>query len=265
VIGVDDAHDLDEVSASLLHQLVLRNTAAVILTLRTGRSAPDAVTALWKDGLLRRRELRSLSLEETAELVQLVLGDRLDSMAASRFWVMSGGNPLYLRLLVEGEREAGRLTRIAGVWQWAGRPAVSAGLVELVRQRIGHLSESQREVLEYLALSEPIGVSLLTGLTDAGALEQLEARGIVEVSRTDGGCGPGWRTRSTARSSARSWGCCGPAGSAAGWRGRSRRPGTGGTATRCAGRCWRSHRTGRPVRGCSWPGPSRPRSGSTWS
>lgn len=183
VIGVDDAHHLDDVSSSLLHQLVLRNTAAVILTLRTGQPAPDAVTALWKDGLLRRLELQSLSLEETAELLRLVLGGPLDSMAASRFWVLSGGNPLYLRLLVDGELEAGRLAQIAGVWQWGGRPIVSAGLAELIGQRIGHLSQSQREVLEYLALSEPIGVSLLTGLTDPDAVEQAEARGLAEVYR----------------------------------------------------------------------------------
>ena len=183
VIGVDDAHHLDDVSSSLLHQLVQRNTAAVILTLRTGHPAPDAVTALWKDGLLRRLELQSLSLDETAELVRLVLGGRLDSMAANRFWVMSGGNPLYLKLLVDGELEAGRLAQIASVWQWDGRPAVSAGLAELIGQRIGHLSQSQREVLEYLALSEPIGVSLLTGLTDQDAVEQVEARGLVEVYR----------------------------------------------------------------------------------
>ncbi len=172
VIGVDDAHHLDDLSSSLLHQLVLRNAAAVVVTVRTGQPAPDAVTALWKDGLLRRLELQSLSSEETAELLGLVLDGRLDSVAANRFWMLSGGNPLYLRQLVDGELEAGRLAQAAGVWQWAGRPAVSAGLAELIRQRIGHLSQQEREVLDYLALSEPLGVSLLTGLTDPDAVEQ---------------------------------------------------------------------------------------------
>ncbi len=37
VIGVDDAHLLDELSATLVHQLVLRRAASVVLTLCTGR------------------------------------------------------------------------------------------------------------------------------------------------------------------------------------------------------------------------------------
>jgi hypothetical protein len=50
IIGVDDAHLLDELSAVLVHQLVLRQAASVVLTLRTREGAPDAVMALWKDG-----------------------------------------------------------------------------------------------------------------------------------------------------------------------------------------------------------------------
>ena len=46
VIGVDDAHLLDELSATLVHQLVLRRAASVVLTLRSGEATPDAVTAL---------------------------------------------------------------------------------------------------------------------------------------------------------------------------------------------------------------------------
>lgn len=58
VIGVDDAHLLDRVSALLVQQMVIRQQAAVVVTVRTGEPAPDAVTALWKDGLLDRLELR---------------------------------------------------------------------------------------------------------------------------------------------------------------------------------------------------------------
>ena len=54
LVVVDDARLLDNLSAFVLHQLVLRRSATVIATIRTGAPAPDAVTALWKDGLLRR-------------------------------------------------------------------------------------------------------------------------------------------------------------------------------------------------------------------
>jgi predicted ATPase len=57
LVLVDDAHLLDDLSALIVHQLVLQNVASVIATIRTGEPMPDAVTALWKDNLLRRLEL----------------------------------------------------------------------------------------------------------------------------------------------------------------------------------------------------------------
>jgi DNA-binding CsgD family transcriptional regulator len=181
VVGVDDAHLLDELSAVLVHQLVLRRAVSVVLTLRTGETAPDAVTALWKDGHLPRLELDPLSQDETATLVEARLGGPVDSGAARRLWSSTRGNALYLWQLVDGELESGRLRQVAGVWRWSGELALSPGLVELVSTRIGQLPEAQREVLEVLALGEPLGVPLLVRLTDAVAVEQVEARGLVEV------------------------------------------------------------------------------------
>jgi len=181
VVGVDDAHLLDELSAVLVHQLVLRRVASVVLTLRSGESAPDAVTALWKDGHLPRLELAPLSPAETATLVEARLGGPVDSAAARRLWSLTRGNGLYLRQLVDGELESSRLRQVAGVWRWTGEPELSPGLVELVSARIGRLPQAQRDVVEVLAFGEPLGIPLLVGLTDALAVEQVEARGLVEV------------------------------------------------------------------------------------
>ncbi|MGH3847985.1 MAG: helix-turn-helix transcriptional regulator, partial [Pseudonocardiaceae bacterium] len=181
IVGVDDAHLLDELSAVLVHQLVLRRAASVVLTLRTGEVAPDAVTALWKDGHLPRLELQPLSRDETATLVEARLGGAVDSAAARRLWGITQGNALYLRQLVDGELESSRLHQVAGVWRWSGEPKLSPGLVELVSARIGRLSDAQRDVVEVLAFGEPLGVSLLAELTDALAVEQVEARGLIEV------------------------------------------------------------------------------------
>lgn len=181
VVGVDDAHLLDELSATLVHQLVLRRVANVVLTLRSGESAPDAVTALWKDGHLPRLELQPLSQDEAATLVEARLGGPVDSGAARRLWSLTRGNALYLRQLVDGELESSRLQQVAGVWRWWGEPELSPGLVELVSARIGQLPEAQRDVVEVLAFGEPLGIPLLAELTDALAVEQVEARGLVEV------------------------------------------------------------------------------------
>jgi len=50
---VDDAHDLDILSATLVYQLALARAARMIVTARAD-AAPEAIAALWTDGLLDR-------------------------------------------------------------------------------------------------------------------------------------------------------------------------------------------------------------------
>ena len=63
VLGVDDAHLLDDASAALVHHLVIAGVASVVATVRTGQTAPDPVTALWKDGAVERLEVQALARE----------------------------------------------------------------------------------------------------------------------------------------------------------------------------------------------------------
>jgi hypothetical protein len=101
LLVVDDAHLLDDTSAALLHQLVQAGAARVIVTLRSGAPAPDAVRALWKDELLPRLEVQPLSEEETAALVGSVLGGHVDSGCRARLWSLTRGNALFLRQVVD--------------------------------------------------------------------------------------------------------------------------------------------------------------------
>ncbi len=181
VLGVDDAHLLDELSATLVHQLVTRREARVVLTVRSGEPAPDAVSGLWKDGHLQRLELQPLSLNMTAALLEEALGGLVAAGTARELWSITRGNPLYLQQLVQGELESGRLGRAAGIWRWSGQPRLSSGLAELIQARIGRLSDAERDVVEVLAFADPLGVALLTGLTTAEAVERVEARGLIEV------------------------------------------------------------------------------------
>lgn len=181
VIGVDDAHLLDAASAVVVHQMVLLERATVVLTVRSGQPTPDAVTALWKDGHLRRLELQPLSAAETQALLEAVLGGPLNTTAGRRLWTTTQGNPLYLRALLDGERASGRLREAGGVWQWTGEPRLSPELSELIDQRVGELSTSERDLLDVLAFGEPLDLEVLAELADHTTLEILEERGVVEV------------------------------------------------------------------------------------
>ncbi|HWT47324.1 MAG TPA: AAA family ATPase, partial [Mycobacterium sp.] len=55
---VDDAHDLDVLSATLVYQLALAGTARMIVTARAD-TAPEAIAALWTDGLLDRIDIQA--------------------------------------------------------------------------------------------------------------------------------------------------------------------------------------------------------------
>ena len=114
LVLVDDAHLLDDLSALIVHQLVLQEVASVVATIRTGESTPDAVTALWKDGLLRRLELQPLSHNESADLLQSVLHGRVSSDCARRMWTLSRGNVLFLHHLVEHVVVTARVVVYAG-------------------------------------------------------------------------------------------------------------------------------------------------------
>jgi tetratricopeptide (TPR) repeat protein len=59
LLVVDDAHDLDILSATLVYQLALARTARMIVTARGPDfgAAPEAIAALWTDGLLDRIDI----------------------------------------------------------------------------------------------------------------------------------------------------------------------------------------------------------------
>src|SRR5690606_30762368 len=74
LLFIDDAHLMDDASATLVHQVAVTGVATVLVTVRSGEPAPDPVVALWKDGLAERIELGGLSPESIDELLTAVLG-----------------------------------------------------------------------------------------------------------------------------------------------------------------------------------------------
>lgn len=179
---IDDAHLLDDLSALVVHQLVLQDEVSVIATARTGEPTADAITALWKDSMLRRLELQPLSRTETEHLLQAVLGGPLSSAAAERLWKVSYGNVLYLRHLVEYHSEMGSFICVDGEWNWSEAPTASPSLTELVEQQIGEVPNDVQHVVDLVAIAEPIDRLLLGRLADPRAIESAEQRGLIAAS-----------------------------------------------------------------------------------
>ncbi|MBF6353048.1 helix-turn-helix transcriptional regulator [Nocardia higoensis] len=183
VIGVDDAYLLDRLSATLLHQIAVDRAAPIVATVRSGETAPDAVTSLWKDGYLERVELPPLTEQQCVALVENVLGGTLEGLSADVMWETSGGNPLFLRNLVEGALEAGTLTEVDGVWQLRGPTALPSGLVALLDRRLSRVDEPVLETLKMLSLYEPLDIDVLVNLVGEHAVDAAEVSGLIRTSR----------------------------------------------------------------------------------
>lgn len=179
---VDDAHLLDERSALVVHQLAVQHAATIIATIRAGEPVPDAVTALWKDGLLRRLDLDPLARGHTDALLQAVLGAPADTDCAERLWRLTQGNVLFLRQLVDHERAAGRLVARDGQIRWTGSPGVSASLIEIVEQQIGAVADAVRDVVDLVAVAEPVQRDSLAALTDPLAVAVAEQRELIRTA-----------------------------------------------------------------------------------
>jgi len=187
VVGVDDVHLLDDLSTFVVHQIVQRGAAKVILTVRDGVQIPAAIQEIWKAGHFDRLDLAQLSLDETTTLLSATLEGAVDSDAAQRLWKLTRGNVLYLRNIIEQEVADGRIVQVDGYWRWIGDPIMPPGLVELIESRIGDLPTPVSDVIDVLAVGEPIELAALTRITNAAAVEKAETRGLITLEHAGGG------------------------------------------------------------------------------
>lgn len=186
VLGVDDVQLLDELSMFVVHQLVQRGAAKVILTVRDEPSSA-ALGEILKVGEFTRLDLQPLTADETAALLSATLGGSIDAHAAQRLWALTQGNALYLRNIVEQEIVDGRLVQRHGFWQWTGDPVMPPNLVELIESRIGVLPGAVGDVVDALAVGEPIELGALRRIAGAAAVEEADTRGLITLETAAGG------------------------------------------------------------------------------
>jgi hypothetical protein len=122
---IDDAHQLDILSATLVYQLALAGAARLIVTARA-ESSPEAIAALWNDGLLTRIDIEAPAATTTSGEVDAFLAE-LPASARSVLDYLAIQEPLSLA----------DLTVLAG--DGAVSAAEDCGAVETrVRDETGH-------------------------------------------------------------------------------------------------------------------------------
>ncbi len=185
VILLDDANRLDGSSLTVVDRLLADRTLFAIATVIAGEAVPDTLTRWWRDERATRIDLAELDQLGVDTLLHIALEGPLDTNASSELWRVSRGNMLALRELVLGARNRHILVERGGVWTLDGPLGAPTRLRELVEERVGDLEPAARDVLEQLALGQPVGLARLEAAAGLLVLEQLERDGLITV-HTDG-------------------------------------------------------------------------------
>lgn len=186
VLVVDDAHHLDDASATVVHQLGVTGRIRLVLTIRSGLPLPAALAPLLREAGLDRIELGVLAPEDVEALLRQALGGPVEGQTLHRLVTLSGGNPLFLRELTLGSLAAGTLVEEAGLHRFHGDTAATPVLEETVLARVDARPPEEVEAIELLAVAGEIGLDLASVAVSAGVLERLERAGLV-TARSEGG------------------------------------------------------------------------------
>lgn len=186
-VAVDDAHHLDRQSAALVLQTAVARVAPVIVTVRSNERAPDAITALWKEGIAERIDVRPMARTVSDRMIEMALSGPVSDSSAARIFSLAEGNALYTKLFVEGALEEELLERIDGLWTLHANALAPSGLLQLVRGRIPLRDPGVLAVAEHLGVCEPLWLSVLTEMTSAEAAEDAERAGVIRIEERDAG------------------------------------------------------------------------------
>ena len=181
VVVVDDLPALDPATAGALASLVVAGRVGLLATARDGERLPDAFAGLAGSERVAVVGVEPLDERSAATLLHLALGGPVDGMAAAALTAPAAGNPLFLRELVLLAVEDGALADAGGVWLLQRDLPRTTRLREVVESRLRSLSEGATAALELLALCQPVQLEELETEAGLDAIEELEARGLLQV------------------------------------------------------------------------------------
>jgi predicted ATPase/DNA-binding winged helix-turn-helix (wHTH) protein len=186
VVWLEDMHRADDASWQLLRLLTPHLERASVLVIVTVRSRDDLTVAAPVqrnvDSLLRapfchRYYVRGLEEQDTKELVEKMLGRPVEAELVHVLHEKTGGNPLFVRELVEWLDARGR-TDVAALKE-APDLAPPEMVKHVLRRRVMRLGPEAQRVLEAGAVIGPTwdvwGVEKVTGLSREAVLAVVDA------------------------------------------------------------------------------------------
>ena len=183
--GLDDIDRLDEQSMLVVNRLRSRPSVKIVAVLRDDAPPTTAVTDLLRDHTIPVMTVPPLTADETAEFLRGGLRGRVSAPLAARLWALTRGNPLYLIALCEANVEQGAIARRGDVWVIDSELRVPDSLSTTIEAQLAGASDSVLEVVDSVALAEPLALSVLEQLCALDHIEDAETAGYIVIDDTD--------------------------------------------------------------------------------
>jgi DNA-binding CsgD family transcriptional regulator len=181
IMVVDDAHMVDPGSRTILARMVAGDTVRLI-ALSARSSMPVEFMELWADGFLGRCDLDPLTLDDVHIICENVLQGQVLPSVSAMLTDMSQGNPLSLAALLRQGRADGSLFERNGVWLAADIPSTDMPFAARLTKEMRRLPRDEYELLETIALAEPLPLEILTHGGVARALDALKSLELITIS-----------------------------------------------------------------------------------
>jgi len=170
---VDDAPLLDDVSASLINQLIRTTGVRCVMTARAEAGLPDPIVRLQNEGLVEATQLAGLTASTASVIAERAFGASVEPHSLRRLVTIADGNPLFLRELVLGAMER-RAVRESSLGLVIDHSVLPARLQESIVSHFDTLDHQQRRVAELIAVAEPWPTDMLNEPDAVRALIDLD-------------------------------------------------------------------------------------------
>ncbi|HEY0117927.1 MAG TPA: helix-turn-helix transcriptional regulator [Cellulomonas sp.] len=185
---VDDADDLDPVSAGAIAAAHLRRPFPVLTVTRPAgqrRPAGGSLSTELQPGV--RVEPEPLRFDELHRIVHHLLRGPVEASVVARAATLSGGLPGPLRAIIDCGRRTGRIREEGGIWR-AEAELWNDRLAQVVEHLLIDVDDDDLDALTRLSLAGTVGADEARALVGDRVLARLGDQGVVHV--VDTGSGP---------------------------------------------------------------------------
>ncbi|MCP3427109.1 hypothetical protein NBM05_14085 [Rothia sp. AR01] len=186
VLLLDDAHEIDAVSAGILARAVRRMRVPVVRAVRHGVADPEdldrPVSAAAEVGVA----MPAMTADDVVEMAAQLLGAPPEPMLAARVLAKSGGIPGLSASIITTARVAGHIELAFGQWRVASDSLWNQHLAPVIDARLQGLPRAEREALAVIALRGAAAPAELIAAHPAEALVGLERRGLLAEAAEGG-------------------------------------------------------------------------------